>query len=63
MIIPTGLIDAIAGINKELGKGFAEAHPELIGAYMQAAAIAGLAEQLKDLAQAAHSIAQALENQ
>jgi len=32
------LIDAIEHIDRHLGKGFAKAHPELIGQYMQTAA-------------------------
>jgi hypothetical protein len=33
------LMNAIEDIDKRLGRGYAKAHPELIGAYMQTAAV------------------------
>jgi hypothetical protein len=38
MTAETYLIDGVAAIDKFFGKGFAKEHPELIGAFMQAAA-------------------------
>lgn len=33
------MIDAVAAIDKKFGEGYARAHPELIAAYMQTAAL------------------------
>ena len=52
------LMHGVSDINKWLGEGYAEKHPELLGAYMRTAALDFLAAQINV---AGHAIADAID--
>lgn len=53
--------DAVTGIDKLFGKGYAKQHPELVAAFMQSAAIDEAAMHLRGLALAHQRIDETLE--